>query len=289
MAGMRISLNITDHSWSGPPADELGRIARAADDAALDTVWVPDHLLQTDPTSTPEAPLLEAYTALGYLAAITERVRLGTMVAAAAYRPPAVVIKAVTTVDVLSGGRAWLGLGSGYSDAEAAAMGLPLPAVAERFSRLEDTVRLAHHMWCGDESPFHGVCVHLERPLCRPRPVNTPHPPILVGGMGEKKTLRIVARYADACNLFDLPDGGRTVRHKLDVLSRHCDDVGRRRDDIATTVSTRFEPSEPDRFADRCHALAEAGADHVVAIRTGPWTVGDVASLGRAATSLSRP
>ena len=144
--------------------------------------------------------------------------RLGAAVSAVTFRPPSLLIKAVTTLDVLSGGRAWFGVGAGYHEDEASAMELPLPPVAERFERLEDTLRLALQMWSGDSAPFHGRRHHLERPVGNPLPLARPHPPILIGGMGERKTLRLVAQYADACNLFDIPDGGKTIRRKLDVL-----------------------------------------------------------------------
>ena len=185
---------------------------RAAEAAGLDTVWVPDHLLQADPSSTPEAEMLEAYTALGFLAAQGGRVRLGTMVTAATFRTAALLVKAVTTLDVLSGGRAWLGIGTGYHEGEARALGLPLPPRGERYERLEETLRIALQMWAGDESAFSGVHYALERPVNSPQAITRPHPPILIGGMGERRTLRLVARYADACNLFDIPDGGKTIR-----------------------------------------------------------------------------
>ncbi|AYY15649.1 LLM class F420-dependent oxidoreductase [Actinobacteria bacterium YIM 96077] len=286
---MRVDINITNYSWPQTPGAELSRIVQRADDGGLDTVWVADHLLQVDPTSTLEAEMLEAYTTLGFLAGQSQHVRLGTMVSAATYRPPALLIKAVTTLDVLSNGRAWLGIGSGYSESECQALGLPLPPVSERFARLDEILRLALQMWTGDESPFEGSHYQLERPVNIPQPVSQPHPPILIGGMGENKTLRMVARHADACNLFDVPDGGATLRHKLSVLAKHCDAEGRAYSDITTTVSTRFEPGEaPSEFADRCHALRELGFEHVVAIRSGPWTVADVTTLAKARELLAK-
>lgn len=287
---MRISMNITNYSWRGDhegPARELGRIARAADDAGLDTVWVADHLLQADPKAPTDAEMLEAYTTLGFLAAVTERVRLGTMVTGVTFRPPGLLLKAVTTLDILSEGRAWLGIGAGYDEDEAAAMGLPLPPTAERFERLEETLQLANHMWRGDEAPFAGHHYRLEHPVAGARPVTRPHPPVLIGGMGERRTLPLVARYADACNLFDVPDDGRTVRRKLTVLARQCTAIGRRLDEIDTTLSTRLEPGEhPDAFVDRCAALGRLGIGHIVVITDGPWSAGDVATLSRAAAAL---
>jgi F420-dependent oxidoreductase-like protein len=287
---MRLSLSITNYSWpAGPTAlrDELTATARAADDAGLDTLWVADHLLQADPTSTPEAEMLEAYTTLGFLAAATRTIRLGTMVTGVTFRPPSLLVKAVTTLDVLSGGRAWLGVGAGYQEDEAHAMDLPLPPVGERFERLEDTLRLARQMWAGDDSPFEGRHHRPARPLNSPPPLTRPHPPILIGGMGERRTLRLVAEHADACNLFDIPDDGATIRRKLDVLARHCEAVGRPFEEILKTVSTRLNPGESaQEFAARCGGLAALGIDHAVVITSGPWTEEAVARLGAAQRAL---
>src|SRR5919201_6312537 len=188
---MRLSISVTNYSWPGDhhgPGAELARVAHAAEQAGVDTVWVTDHLLQADPTAPPtDTDMLEAYTTLGFLVAQTERVRLGTMVTGVTFRPPALLVKAVTTLDVLSGGRAWLGIGAGYQEDEAQAMGLPLPAVAERFERLEETLRIALQMWSGDRSSFEGRHYRLEGPISSPPPLRKPHPPILIGGMGERK------------------------------------------------------------------------------------------------------
>jgi len=286
---MRISLSITNYSWTGDLHAELVRIAQAVDEGGLDTLWVADHLLQADPTSTPDSEMLEAYTALGFLAGQTRRIRLGAMVTGVTFRPPAVLVKAVTTLDVLSRGRAWLGVGAGYHGDEAQAMELPLPPTAERFESLEDTLKLALQMWQGDSSPFQGRRHRLERPVGNPLPLTRPHPPILIGGMGERKTLQLVARYGDACNLFDIPDGGKTIRHKLDVLRRHCEDAGRPYEEIEKTVSTRLNPGESaDEFATRCATLQELGLDHAVVITAGPWTeeaVGVLAEVRSRASS----
>ncbi|NUR91323.1 MAG: LLM class F420-dependent oxidoreductase [Nonomuraea sp.] len=265
---MRISLNLA--SFATPIPTELDRVVRAADAAGIDTVWVGDHLLQAQPGTPIDDPMLEAYTALGYLAARTERVRLGTMVTGVTFRPPALLIKAVTTLDVLSGGRAWLGIGAGYQQMEAEAMGLPLPPTAERFERLEETLRIADRLWSGDETPFHGKHYQLERPVGSPRPVARPK--VLIGGVGEKRTLRLVAEYADACNLFDIPGG---VQHKLDVLARHCADVGRPYGEIEKTISARYATDLTDKLAE----FAALGIDHTVLITDGPWTVEQVESL----------
>jgi F420-dependent oxidoreductase-like protein len=285
-----LSLNITNFSSSEGSAGLgawRGRIARAADESGLDTLWVSDHLLQADPNSSLDAEMLEAYTTLGFLASQTQRIRLGTMVTAVTYRPPPLLVKAVTTLDVLSGGRAWLGIGAGYHQGEATAMGLPLPAVGERFERLEETLRLALAMWAGDDTPFAGIHYRLARPVNSPNSIRRPHPPILIGGMGETKTLPLVARYADACNLFDIPDGGRTVKHKLAILARHCAKLGRAYDDIEKTLSTRLKLGEsPDAFARRCSEIAVLGIEHIVVIVAGPWTDEAVATVAAAARVL---
>jgi F420-dependent oxidoreductase-like protein len=283
---VRLSLNVTNYSWPDSPkglAAALGQVVRAADEGGLDTVWVSDHLIQADPGIPDDAEMLEAYTTLGYLAACTERVRLGTMVTGVTYRPPALLVKAVTTLDVLSGGRSWFGIGAGYHEAEARAMDLPLPPAAERFERLEEVLRLAIQMWSGDDTTFDGTHYRLERPLNQPPSLRRPHPPILIGGMGERQTLRLVAKYADACNLFDIPDGGKTLAHKLAVLAGHCQAVGRPYHEIEKTVSTRLNPGEsPESFAERCAALAALGIEHAVVITAGPWTADTVAVLAAA-------
>jgi F420-dependent oxidoreductase-like protein len=287
---MRVSITITNYTWpGGPPAlgAELAHVVAAADETGVDTVWVADHLLQADPSAGSDTEMLEACTTLGFVAARTQRVRLGTMVAAATFRPPSLLLKAVTTLDVLSGGRAWLGIGAGYQEDEARAMDLPLPPPAERFEHLEDTLRLAHHLWSGDTAPFSGIHHRLAAPQDSPPPITTPHPPVLVGGTGERKTLRLVARYADACNVFDIPDGGATVRRKLAVLADHCAQVGRPYQDVEKTMSTRFDPGRPvEEFVAHCTEAAGWGIQHVVVLAAGRWTRAGVEALAPAVASL---
>jgi F420-dependent oxidoreductase-like protein len=272
---MRVSISLSDFTDI-----RLDSLVTAADDAGVDTIWLPDHLIQADPRSKPEADMLETYTTLGYLAARTSRVRLGAMVTPVSYRFPAAVVKAVTTLDVLSAGRAWFGIGAGYSEDEARGMGLPFPPVAERFERLEEALRIAFQMWSGDDSPFAGTHYQLERPLNNPPSVRRPHPPVLIGGTGEKKTLRLVAQYGDACNLYDPPDQGAMIRHKLAVLAGHCETVGRRFEDIDVTISTRFiEGESPAEFADRAATLHSYGATHLVLFHS--WTVESLEALGK--------
>ena len=283
---MKISISVTNYSWPGGPENlehHLGEVATAADSSGVDTLWVADHLVQADPNAGLDEPMLEAYTTLGYLAACTSRLRLGTMVTWAGIRPAALLIKAVTTLDVLSGGRAWLGLGAGYRGDEAEMMALPFPSTRERFEILEDTIALADQMWSGSEAVFEGKRIRVERPIARPAALSRPQPRILIGGMGEKRTLPLVARCADACNLFDIPDGGETIRHKLDVLDDLCRQLGRDPSEIERTVSARLGPAEPaSSLVDRCRVFGGYGIDHVVLIAAGPWTTSQVDTIGAA-------
>jgi alkanesulfonate monooxygenase SsuD/methylene tetrahydromethanopterin reductase-like flavin-dependent oxidoreductase (luciferase family) len=270
---VKLSIAVTNYSWPDGPAAiaaHLVELARTVNDGGLDTLWVADHLLQMDPTASVDEPMLEAYTTLGFLAAVTSSVHLGTLVTWAAIRPPALVVKLVSTLDVLSGGRAWFGVGAGYQGEEAADLALPFPPTHERFDRLEELLRLAAQMWDGDPRPFRGPHHRLDAPINNPAPIVRPR--VLVGGMGEHRTLPLVARYADACNLFDIPDGGATIRRKLDALARACEAVGRNPGDVEITLSSRVAPGETaEEFADRCGRLAELGIDHVVLVTTGPW------------------
>ena len=284
---MRVSLSVTNFTWSPDPADlarRLGEVAEAADHSGLDTLWVNDHLLQADPGAAEhERDMLEVYTTLGWLAARTGRIRLGALVSPVTYREPALLLKAVASLDVLSGGRAWLGVGAGYPG-EAERMGLPMPPTAERFDRLEELLELAERMRRGDTSPFAGRHHHLAAPEWRPLPLRPGGVPVLVGGMGPRHTLRLVARYGAACNLFDLPDGGATVRTRLEVLRAHCERLGRDPGEVDTTLSLRMLPAEePAALAERMATAAGWGIRHAVVIRPGPWTPGSVAVLAETA------
>ncbi|HSV66128.1 MAG TPA: LLM class F420-dependent oxidoreductase [Mycobacteriales bacterium] len=240
---MRIGLQIPDFTWPGGPATmgaDLAAIARTADEAGFDLLAVMDHLFQIGPIGPPERDMLEAYTTLGFLAAHTERVELLTLVTGVVYREPGLLAKIVTTLDVLSGGRAWLGIGAAWNEEEARGLGLPFPPTAERFERLEETLQICLQMWSGNEEPFEGKHYRLDRPLNVPQALSRPHPPILVGGSGEKKTLRLVAQYAQACNLFPSPE----LPHKLEVLREHCVTVGRDYDEIEKTAYFVFDVGE---------------------------------------------
>ena len=237
---MKIGVQIPDFTYPGGPATlgaDLARIARTADEAGFDTIAVMDHFFQISVVGPPENDMLEAYPTLGYLAGVTTRARLLTLVTGTVYRHPGILAKTVTTLDVLSGGRAWLGIGAAWNEEESLGLGIPFPPVAERFERLEETLRIYQQMCLGDETPFTGRYYQLDRPLNRPLPLTRPYPPIMIGGGGEKKTLRLVAQYADACNLFPGPD----LQRKLDVLRAHCEAVGRDYDEIHKTVYYRFD------------------------------------------------
>ncbi|TDC82964.1 LLM class F420-dependent oxidoreductase [Actinomadura sp. 7K507] len=261
---MRVGLQVPSFTFPGGPEQigpAFGRVAREADQAGLHSLWVMDHFFQIAMVGPPEDPMLEGYSALAYAAALTERITLGTMVTGVTYRHPGILLKTVTTLDVLSGGRAWLGIGAAWYEEEARGLGAPFPPVAERFERLEETLEIAHRMWKGDESAFRGGHYSLERPLNSPPALTRPHPPILIGGGGEKKTLRLVARYADACNLFD----GDELHHKLDVLRGHCEREGRDFAEIEKTSLGYFSgtPSVGEAV-DTIGRLAESGVDHAI-------------------------
>jgi len=285
---MRLSISLTNYSWREVAlVDGLVRAAVTADQGGLDTVWVPDHLAQVDPTVPAEADdMLEAYSVLAYLASRTERVRLGALVTNVALRPPALLANAVATLDTLSGGRAWLGIGAGYDTSETADLGLPTLPTGERFELLEETVQVVTQMFAGDATPITGAHVRLDRPFLRPRPAKGI--PLLIGGAGERRTLRLVAEHADACNLFDIPDDGATVRHKLDVLTRHCESVGRSRDEIQTTLSTRLAPAETTAdLVSRCERVAGWGVEHLIFVSSTPWAPADLDVLVSAAADVT--
>ncbi|GAA4347730.1 LLM class F420-dependent oxidoreductase [Angustibacter luteus] len=269
---MRLGLQIPWFTFpDGPTAlgPTLRRVAREAEDAGLSSIFVMDHFFQISMMGPPEQDMLEGYTTLAHLAAVTERVRLGTLVTGVTYRHPGLLVKTVTTLDVLSGGRAWLGIGAAWNEEEHRGLGVPFPSTSERFELLEETLRIAHQMWAGDESAFEGEHYRLERPLNSPQALSTPHPPIMVGGSGERKTLRLVAQYADACNLFSA--GRDSILHKLDVLQGHCADVGRDYAEITrTTLGTvnlsvgGSEGQSVQEVVDQLAGLAELGIDEAI-------------------------
>jgi F420-dependent oxidoreductase-like protein len=237
---VKLGLHVARFTWPGGPeriASDLQRIAIAAEEAGFDRLSVMDHVWQIHVNGPPEQEMLEAYTTLGYIAAVTERLNLLTLVTGVVYRPPGLLAKQVTTLDVLSGGRAMLGIGAAWNEDEARGLGLPFAPIAERFERLEEALQICLQMWNGSQEPYTGMHYHLERTLNSPQPLRRPRPPILIGGSGERKTLRLVARYADSCNLFAGPE----LQRKLDVLRRHCDAEGRDYDEIEKTALYRFD------------------------------------------------
>ena len=231
-----LGFHIADFTWNGGPSElapTLGRVAREAEAGGIARLTVMDHFWQIGPVGAPEESMLEAYTTLGYLAAVTERVLLHTLVTGVVYREPGFLAKVVSTLDVLSGGRAGLGIGAAWFQEEAEGLGFAFPPLGERFERLEEALQICLQMWGEDEGAFEGRHYRLRRTLNSPAPLSRPHPFVLVGGGGERKTLRLVAQYANACNIFG---GGDQARHKLDVLRSHCETVGRDYDEIEKTT-----------------------------------------------------
>jgi len=234
--------NFGHSDWQTRLTERLTETARIADQGGVDLLTVMDHWFQMETLGGPEAPMLEGYTTLGYLAGLTERVRLSLLVTGVTYRHPGLLAKTVTTLDRLSGGRALLGIGAAWYEREHRGLGVPFPPMAERFERLEETLRICLQMWSDDDGPFEGRHFRLEETVCVPPPLARPHPPILVGGSGERKTLRMVAEHAQACNIFgESPD---RVRHKLEVLRGHCERLGTDYDAIEKTVLVNVDPLE---------------------------------------------
>jgi F420-dependent oxidoreductase-like protein len=280
---MKFGLQVNSFTWPGGPAaigPTLARVTRTADAVGFDSIWVMDHFFQIRGLGPPEAPMLEGLTALGFMAANSEKARLGLMVGGIHYRQPGLWIKAVTTLDVLSGGRAWFGIGAAWNEEESAALGFPFPPLRERFEMLEDTLQMAHAMWAGGSGSgesFVGGHVEATRLLNSPQAISRPRIPIMVGGGGERKTLRLVAQYADACNVFG--DAAR-IAHKYAVLREHCERLGRPYEEIerSTLQSIDLESQSPDQIVERFGSLAEAGAQHILVSVRG---VSDVTRLER--------
>ncbi|WP_280691805.1 LLM class F420-dependent oxidoreductase [Kitasatospora sp. GAS204B] len=260
---MKLGLHYWKYSTPEDPAkiaSTLARTARIAEQAGVDRFTVMDHYFQMEtPHSTAEEPMLEGYTTLGYVAAVTERMQLGLMVTGVMYRYPGLLAKIVSTLDVLSGGRAQLGLGASWYEREQRALGVPVVPVSERFERLEETLQICLQMWSEENGPYEGRHYQLAETLCVPQPLRSPRPPIMIGGSGEKKTLRLVAKYADACNLFGT--GVADVAHKLEVLRAHCDTEQRDYAAIEKTVMCSRSPvlGDLDTFLSEAEQLAKLG------------------------------
>jgi F420-dependent oxidoreductase-like protein len=273
---MRISLALADFTSPGGPAclgQEVSRLAVAADQLGFDGLSVMDHFFQIRMIGPPERAMLEGYTTLAYVAGQTQRLKLGTMVTGVHYRHPGILAKIVTTLDVLSGGRAWLGIGAGWNEDESRGLGVPFPSLKERFERLDETLQICLQMWRGEEQPFVGQHYDLARPLNSPQSLSRPHPRILIGGSGEQKTLRLVARYADGCNLFPSPE----IAHKLEVLRAHCDAVGRDYATIDKTSMYTWAPnadcSNVEPVIDALRWLAGMGIQNVFMGITTPYAL----------------
>jgi F420-dependent oxidoreductase-like protein len=280
---VRIGVQIPDFQGGGGPerlGERLAAVGRTADEAGFDSIALMDHFFQIGVIGPPEHDMLEAYTTLGYLAACTSRARLLTLVTGAVYRHPGVLAKIVTTLDVLSHGRAWLGVGAAWNEEEARGLGIPFPPVGERFERLEETLQICLQMWRGDDSPYRGRHYQPDRPLNFPPAVTKPHPPIMIGGSGERKTLRLVARYAQACNLFPGPD----LAHKLDVLRAHCETEERDYDEIEKTVYFRFDVGQHGenvgKTVDQLGELAQLGFGMAIGSVADVWSLTPLEVIG---------
>jgi len=235
---MRLGLQVPNFTWPNGQenlGDTFGLIAERAERAGFYSLWVMDHFFQIRGVGPAENEMLEGWSALAFAAGRTNRIKLGTMVTGVTYRHPGILVKTATTLDVLSHGRAYLGIGAAWNEQEHRGLGVPFPPLAERFERLEETLQIVHQMWAGDEKPYEGKYYQLDRPLNSPQVVQKPHPPILIGGSGERKTLRLVAQYADACNLFARL-GKNELERKLNILRDHCQSVGRPYEQIEKTT-----------------------------------------------------
>jgi F420-dependent oxidoreductase-like protein len=283
---MKIGLQIDSFTWPGGTASigsTLARVARQADDVGFDSIWVMDHFFQIRGVGPAEDPMLEGWTTLGFLAANTSRARLGLMVGGVHYRWPGLWVKAATTLDVLSGGRAWLGIGAAWNQEESQSLGFPFPPLGERFEMLDETLQIAHQMFEGErgsEGQFHGRQYHASRLMNSPQSISRPRVPIMIGGGGERKTLRLVAQYADATNVF----GGPTaIHHKYEVLRQHCEDIGRDPNEIerSTLQGINLAAESPSQTIDRFGELSDAGAQHIIVSVRGVEDPTKLETIGR--------
>jgi F420-dependent oxidoreductase-like protein len=284
---VKLGLQLNSFDWNGGPerfAGALAEIARAAEEAGFDRIGVSDHVWQHPIMGGPDADEPECYTTLAFLAANTGRAKLTAMVTGVHFRHPAVLVKTVTTLDILSGGRAWLGIGSGHYEEEARGLGIPFPPQRERFEMLEETLQIALSMWCGergDDCPFEGKHYKLERPLNLPQSLTRPHPPIMIAGDGEKKTLRLVARYADACSLRPGPE----IPRKLGILRRHCEAEGRDYGSIEKTCAFAFDVGEGGEkvkeLIGHLRWLAGMGVETVIGMVPGVDQIRPLETIGR--------
>ncbi len=271
---MRLGLQVPNFTWSNDPGqlgDTFALIAQRAERAGFYSLWVMDHFFQIRMVGAPELDMLEGWSALAFAAGHTNHIKLGTMVTGVTYRYPGLLVKTATTLDVLSHGRAYFGIGAAWNEEEHQGLGVPFPPLAERFERLEETLQIAHQMWDGNEQPYEGKHYNLKRPLNSPLSVQKPHPPILIGGTGERKTLRMVAQYGDACNIFARL-GTDELKRKLDVLRDHCQALGRPYEEIEKTTLNalhitrdgRNNTLSPNAVIDKLAELASLGIDQAI-------------------------
>ena len=279
---MKLGLHVPDYSYAGGSTRlraDLVEIAQIVDQGGFDNLSVMDHVFQIPGVGPIEREMLEAYTTLGFLAANTSRVKLGALVTGVVYRAPGLLAKMVTTLDVLSNGRAFLGIGAAWNAEESDGLGLFFPPLAERFERLEEALLICLQMWSDSEEPFTGKYYQLGRTLNSPQSIQRPHPPILIGGSGERKTLRLVAKYAQACNLFPGPE----LSHKLDVLRAHCEHEGRDYAEIEKTVGFRLDlgthGEHTQKTIDELAVLAEAGMSVAIVVLTGDTLLDQLDSI----------
>jgi len=265
---MRIGLQLPYFNYPDVPGT-VARITKTAEEGGFYSMWMMDHFFQLgDSTGPVEDPMLEAYTTLGYIAALTEKMKLGVLVTGVIFREPGLLAKIITTLDVLSNGRAYCGIGAAWFEREALGLGFPFPPLKDRFEMLEETLQIVRQMWDeGNNGAYQGKHYQLQETLNHPQPISQPHPPIMIGGMGEKKTLRYVAQYGDVCNLF-FYIGIDRLKHKLSVLEKHCKAIGRNYDDIEKTVlGQTLAPGElesPEKVVEFCVQLAKIGVPHAI-------------------------
>jgi F420-dependent oxidoreductase-like protein len=280
---MDLGIHFVNFDLPGGPAalgPTLAATAEAAEEAGCTTFTLMDHWFQMEEFARSEDPMLEGYTSLGFLAGRTQSMTLSLLVTGVTYRHPGLLAKVVTTLDVLSGGRAQLGIGAAWYEREHRGLGVPFPALSERFGRLEEALQICHQMWSDDDGPYHGQYYQLAETICSPRPVRQPRPPILVGGSGEQKTLKLVARYADACNLFAVEPP--VISHKLDVLARHCEAESRDPSDITKTILAMTDPlADPDAFVATMAEYARLGVELVEVMPLVPDPVAFIQQLGQ--------
>jgi F420-dependent oxidoreductase-like protein len=278
---MKLAIHFPNFTLPGEPASLAGILsatAKAADEGGCETMTLMDHWFQMEQRAPATDPMLEGYTSLGFLAGQTTRLKLGLLVTGVTYRYPGLLAKTVATLDVLSEGRAFLGIGAAWYEKEHLALGVPYPPISQRFEMLEEAIQICQQMWSDDEGPYEGRHYHLAETICRPRPLQSPRPPILIGGSGEQKTLKLVAKYADACNLFDV--GVEELQRKLAILDGHCETVGRDPASIQrTAIAAGDALADVDGFLAKMERFAALGISQVWIAPPGPDPAGYVARL----------